>query len=291
MYDRNDPTMPTFDEINEYMNGLEFLPENESYGNPQIEDGKEWVESEATHPVISTQYLRSNGEQWVMLYGYQSDKEAKETENRDWLLRYNCCLVQEKDNAKMKAWAAEQDFSGRNMEYREDCIDFRWNEFPWSHAYKQLKRDEWAFDNGREDYPCGLKVSYDEQLQEEVYGMVDEKDYHSFSAGMPCAEMMETMGLYTAERGLVRRLDNDEVVAVSLSVLEEHGSGLLIKKEVLCDFLRQKRYRLFCYISGNKEVMIGTIRVLHSKNLSACWEMDWKGNWNEVQALRVVDEG
>lgn len=291
MYDRNDPTMPTFDEINEYMNGLEFLPENESYGNPQIEDGKEWVESEATHPVISTQYLRSNGEQWVMLYGYQSDKEAKETENRDRLLRYNCCFVREKDNTKMKAWAAEQDFSGRNMEYREDCIDFRWNEFPWSHAYKQLKRDEWAFDNGREDYPCGLKVSYDEQLQEEVYGMVDEKDYHSFSAGMPCAEMMETMGLYTAERGLVRRLDNDEIVAVSLSVLEEHGSGLLMKKEVLCDFLRQKRYRLYCYISGNKEVMIGTIRVLHSKNLSACWAMDWEGNWNEVQALRIVDKG
>ena len=36
MYDRNDPTMPTFDEIKKYVNGLEFLPENESYGNPQI---------------------------------------------------------------------------------------------------------------------------------------------------------------------------------------------------------------------------------------------------------------
>ena len=134
-----------------------------------------------------------------------------------------------------------------------------------------------------------MKVSYDEQLQEEVYGMIDEKDYHSFSAGMPCAELMETMGLYTAERGLVRRRDdNDEIVAVSLSVLEEHGSGLLIKKDLLCDFLKQKRYRLYCYISGNKEVMLGTMRVLHSKNLSACMTMDWKGNWSVVQGLRIV---
>ena len=286
MYDRNDPTMPSFDEIKDYTRGLAFLPENENRA-AKIEDGKEWVESEASHPVISTQYLRSNGEQWVMLYGYQSDKETVEHENRDRLLRYNCCFVREKDNAKMKAWAAEQDFSGRSMPYHEDNIDFRWNEFPWSHAYKQLKRDEWNFENGREDYPCGVKVSYDEQLQEEVYGMIDEKDYHSFSAGMPCAELMETMGLYTAERGLVRKSDNDEIVAVSLSVLEEHGSGLLIKKDLLCDFLKQKKYRLYCYISGNKEIMLGTMRVLHSKNLSACMTMDGKGNWSVVQGLRI----
>lgn len=287
MYDRNDPTMPTFDEIKEYTKGLEFLPENDSR-KVAIEDGNEWVESEKSHPVISTQFLRSNGEQWVMLYGYQSDKDTVDNENRDRLLRYNCCFVKDKDNAKMKAWAAEQDFSGRDMPYHEDSIDFRWNEFPWSHAYKQLKRDEWVCENGRAEYPCGLKLCYDEQLQEDVYGMIDEKDYHSFSAGMPCAELMKTMGLYTAERGLVRKRDNDEVVAVSLSVLEDHSSGLLIKKDLLCDFLKQKRYRLYCYISGNKEVMLGTMRVLHSKNLSACMAMDWKGNWSIVQGLRIV---
>jgi hypothetical protein len=131
-----------------------------------------------------------------------------------------------------------------------------------------------------------VKVSYDEQLQEEVFGMIDEKGYRIFSAGMPCAELMETMGLYTAERGLVRQRDNDEIAAVSLSVLKEHGSGLLIKKDLLCDFLKQKRYRLYCFISGNKEVILGTMRVLHSKNLSACMTMDGKGNWSVVQGLR-----
>jgi hypothetical protein len=285
MYDRNDPTLPTLDEIKEYTKGLEFLPENDNRA-VTIEDGTEWVESEASHPMISTQYLRSNGEQWVMLYGYQSDKETVDHENRDRLLRYNCCFVKERDNAKMKAWAARQDFSERIMPYHEDSIDFRWNEFPWSHAYKQLKRDEWNNDDGREEYPCGVKVSYDEQLQEEVFGMIDEKGYRIFSAGMPCAELMETMGLYTAERGLVRQRDNDEIAAVSLSVLKEHGSGLLIKKDLLCDFLKQKRYRLYCFISGNKEVILGTMRVLHSKNLSACMTMDGKGNWSVVQGLR-----
>ena len=295
MYDRNDPTMPTFDEIKRYTRGLEFLPENDNCA-VTIDDGEEWINSEESHPTISTQYLRSNGEQWVMLYGYQTDKETKDKEtkdkeNRDRSLYYNCCFVKEKDNAKMKAWAGRRDFSGRNMEYHEDCIDFRWNEFPWSHAYKQLKRDEWVYENGREEYPCGVKVSYDEQLQEEVYGMIDERDYHSFSAGMPCAELMETMGLYTAERGLVRRrYEDDEIVAVSLSVLKEHGSGLLIKKEVLCDFLKQKRYRLYCCISGNKEVMLGNYRVLTSKNLSACLSMDWKGDWSVVQALRIIEQ-
>ena len=287
-YDRNDPTMPTFKEMEESAKGLKFVQEHYTV-YVDMENGREWVDSEATHPVINTEYIDVNGEKWVLLYGYQSDKKAVNKENRDSLLHYNCCFVREQDTSKMTEWATETDFSGRWMEHRADCIDFRWNEFPWSYAYKQLRRDEWVTGNGKNDYPCAVKVAYDEQLQEQVYGMVEERDYHSFSAGMPCAELVETMNLYTAERGLIRRMDNDDIIAVSLSVLKEAGTGLLIKKDVLCSFMKQKNYNLFCYISGTKEIATGNFMVLYSKNISGCTMMNAKGKWNMVQELRLPE--
>ena len=286
-YDRNDPAMPTFAEMQEYVKGLAFLPEVDSKF-VDIKDGHEWVDSEKSHPAVSTQYLDPKGDQWVLLYGFQSDKQEVEKEKRDRLLHYNCCFVKEADADSMKAWAAETDFSSRWMEHRQDCIDFRWNEFPWAAPYKRLNRDAWVEENGRNEYPCAVKVAYDEQLQEEVYGMLDEKEYHSFSVGMPCAELVESMNLYTAERGLIRRMSDDDIVAVSLSVLEERGTGLLIKKDVLCAFMKQKKYRLYCYLSGTKEISAGNYMVLYSKSLSGCMSLDGKGKWETVQKLRSV---
>lgn len=289
MYDRNDPTMPTFKEMEEYTKGLKFLTEHDDMV-VTIGSGKEWVEAEKSHPTINTQYIDESGDVWVLLDGYQSDKIEMDKEQRHWILRYNCCFVLEKDVAKMKSWAAGQDFSGEWMEHRSDCIDFRWNEFPWAHTYKRLDRDAWVKENGLKEYPCAVKVAYDEQLQEEVYGMVEEKDYHSFRVAMPCAELVETMNLYTAERGIIRRMDDDTIAAVSLSVLKQSDSGVLIKKDILCQFMKQRKYRLYCYLSGNKNNSAGSFAVIHSKNLTGCMSMTAKGTWSVVQELKLSEK-
>ena len=289
MYDRNDPTMPTFKEMEEYTKGLEFLTERDEPVST-IDSGMEWVEAEKSHPTINTQYIDENGDVWVLLNGYQSNKIEVNKEQRHRILRYNCCFVIEKDAPKMKSWAADQDFSGEWMEHRSDCIDFRWNEFPWTRAYKRLNRDAWVKENGLTEYPCVVKVAYDGQLQEEVYGMVEEKDYHSFSVAMPCAELVETMNLYTAERGIIRRKDDDSIAAVSLSVLKQSGTGVLIKKDILCQFMKQRKYRLYCYLSGNKNISTGSFVVVRSKNLTGCMEMTAKGTWSVVQKLKLSEK-
>jgi len=284
-YDRNDPTFPKPREIGEYVNGLDFTTEPDM---PYVEvgEGREWVECNETDPPIRPQYIDADGKPWVMLYGYQSDKHEVDKENRDRVVHYNSCFIKEKDNLKMRAWAAEEDFSGGWMEYRQECIDFRWNEFPWSHAYKRLKRDEWVLKNGRIVYPCELKVAYDEQLQEEIYGVTEDRDTQGTSVSMPCAELVESMNLYAAERGLIRKKDDESIVAVSLSLLRGHGTGLLIRKDVLCKFMGRMKYRLYCYISGNKETSASNYLVLHSKVFSACMSMDAKGKWETVQGMR-----
>lgn len=289
-YDRTDPAMPTLSEIRQYAGGLEFQPEID-WPASDNKDGKAWIDDVKTHPGVSKYFYDIEQNPWVMLYGFQSDKQEVDNEKRDRLLHYNCCFVKEGDEKRMSEWAAQKDFSGRWMEYHEDCIDFRWNEFPWSHVYKRLKRDEWVNGEFRNEYPCAVKVAYDEQLQEEVYGMLDTKEYHSFSVAMPCAELVETMKLYAAERGLIRRVSDDQIIAVSLSVLRDGGIGVLIRKDTLCEFMRMKKYRLYCYISGTKEVSLGSYTILKSKNLSGCIRLDEKGKWEIVQALRLVEKG
>ena len=290
-YDRTDPAMPTLSEIRQYVEGLEFRPQYDWWPEGYNKDGEEWIDDVSTNPWVSGNYYDTEKNHWVMLYGIQSDKQEVDNEKRNRLVHYNCCFVKEKDDERMSEWAAQMDFSGRWMEHHEDCVDFRWNEFPWSHTYKRLKWDKWVKGDFRNEYPCGVKVAYDEQLQEEVYGMVDTKEYHGFSVGMPCAELVETMKLYAAERGLIRRVSDDQIVAVSLSVLRDGGIGVLIKKDVLCQFMKMKKYRLYCYISGTKEVSQGSYTILKSKNLSGCICLDEKGKWETVQELRLVENG
>ena len=135
--------------------------------------------------------------------------------------------------------------------------------------------------------PCKVLVAYDEQLQEENYGFLSQEERYSYSASMPCGEMMREMKLYTAERGVVRKVSDDSVVAINMGIIKE-GTGLVVRKDVLCEFMRRKRYHLFTYILGNKQVVAGNMAALESQDLSGCMMMDEDGEVKEVQRLRIV---
>lgn len=288
MYDRFDPTMPSSDEMDDikrfarlgYQESLDLAPNNLSF--------KDWIDSCETNPLVNVCYFDEQGFDWICLYGFNSTENTENNEKRSTLLFYNSSFVREKNSLQMEKWAAEKDFSGRWMEERTDNIDFRWNEMPWSESYKRLGRGDWVKPESYNEYPCELMVAYDEQLQEEVYGFIEKKDYHSFSSAMPCAEMMEVMELYTAERGVVRRKENGEIVALCKSATNLSGIGLIVRKDVLCNFMKKQKYRLFIYISGNKQVREGGYTVLDSVELSGCLNIISKGELRTVQDLRIV---
>ena len=206
------------------------------------------------------------------------------------MLYYNASFVRKTDSKSMEEWAEKQVFSGRWMAERSDCIDFLWNEIPWSDSYKRLNRDQWEEGDQWHPYPCKLLVAYDEQLQEENYGFLHKEENYSYSASMPCGEMMREMKLYTAERGVVRRIEDDSIAAINLNIIKEK-TGLVVRKDILRDYLRKKKYHLYAFILGNKEVRAGSMMVVDSKDLSGCMMMDEKGEWKVVQKLRVIDKG
>lgn len=286
-YERFDPSMPSNREIEIYAKELKLLPEKDEKDWHDEMGIEAWMDSEKTHPLIQMQWLDNQGDQWVRIYGFQSGNHTVDKEKRSGLLYYNCSFVRKKDSKAMTTWAKNQDFSGRWMAERSDCIDFLWNEMPWSDSYKRLGRDAWEGGDDRHNYPCEIKVAYDEQLQEENYGFLGDEDHYSSSVSMPCGEMMRTMQLYTAERGIIRRIKDDMIVAINLSIINE-GIGLLIRKDILCDYMKQMRYHLYCFFHGNKQVTAGSVATINSKNLSACMMMDENGVWKEIQKIRMI---
>lgn len=286
-YERFDPTLPSNKEINEYAMGLQLVPEIDEASKDNVEGVKEWIMAESTHPQVRMQWIDAKGHVWVRIYGFESSKHEFDKEQRELMLYYNSSFVRKADSKDMLAWAEKKDFSGRWMAERTDCIDFLWNEMPWSDSYKRLKRDQWEDGDQRNPYPCKVLVAYDEQLQEENYGFLNKEENYSYSASMPCGEMMKVMKLYTAERGIVRRIGDDEIVAINMGIINER-TGLVVRKDVLCQYLKKQKYHLYCYILGNKEVRVR--KVIDGNDLSGCMMMDEKGNWKTVQKLRVIEK-
>ena len=289
-YDRFDPTLPSNSEVDRYAAKLHLLPEKDDVPSANnIEGFAAWLQAEETNPQVRMQWVDNEGQQWVRIYGYESGEQDHDKEERRTMLLYNTSFVKKNDSKAMQEWAENQDFSGGWMASRSDCIDFLWNEIPWSDSYKRLGRDLWEAGDQWHPYPCKVLVAYDEQLQEENYGFLNKEERYSFSASMPCGEMLREMKLYTAERGIIRRVADDVIVGINLSIINEK-TGLVVRKDILCEYLKKKKYNLYCFILGNKEVRLGSMRVADSRDLSGCMMMNEKGDWKTVQKLRVVEQ-
>lgn len=288
-YDRFDPTMPSNEEIEQYSKEFKLFPEKDVDWHDTISDYNEWILSEASHPVVNMQWTDRNGQEWVRFYGFEMKDHLYADEKRATMLYYNTLFAHKSDVGLLIPWAEEKTFNGRWMEERTDCNEFLWNEMPWSDSYRRLKRDEWTAGDSFNPYPCKLKVAYDEQLQEEVDGFLHQDESFSYSASMPCAEMMQEMNLYTAERGIVRCVVGDSVAAINMSIINR-TTGLLVRKDMLCEFLKKKKYALFTFLLGSKQSGpnkdYATLKGM--EDLSGCMMMNEKGEWKEIQKLRIV---
>lgn len=253
-----------------------------------IKEGKayEWVKDDAKLPEIRFDYQDESGEEWVRLYGYESETIKENKLEIEGFLFFNSHFIKSEDAEEVKLWSSAINFYGRWLREAPDIYQFLWNEYPWSDSYKFIfnegEWDELTTYNG-----CNAKsmLSAIVQLQEDKRGL-DTEDYMS-NAYVPCADMMEKLGLYTAERGVIRTIADDDIVATSFQQLGLLKGGIAIKKKYLNEYLRKTGYKLFYFIMGEKLAkMAATITGEGIKELSACWYLDLDG-WHEVQHIGV----
>lgn len=255
------------------------------YENPfgiDNENGREWVRDNEKVPVVRFEYKDEVGMEWVRLYGYESENVKQNSIEIEGFLFFNSHFVKLEDAEKVIGWAEEKNFYGRWLRESPDIYQFLWNEYPWSDSYKFVFEDgEWE----ESECPVNTMLAAIIQLQEDKKGL-DTEDYLS-NAYLPCADMMNVLGLYAAERGVIRTIADDEIVAASFRQLGLEKGGIAIKKKYLCEYLKKTGYKLFYFIMGEKLAKISTnITSEGIKELSACWYMDVDG-WHEVQHIAV----
>lgn len=246
------------------------------------EKGRDWVKDDEQVPVVRFEYKDDAGTEWIRLYGYESENIKEGLCEIEGFLFFNSHFVKAVDVEKVANWATDKNFYGRWVREAPDIYQFIWNEYPWADSYRFVFEDgEWE----ETDMPVKTMISTIIQLQEDKKGL-DTEDYLS-NAYVPCADMMEVLGLYTAERGIIRSLADDDIVATSFSQMGLENGGIVIKKKYLCEYLKKTGLKLFFFIMGEKLAKISkTITGEGIKELSACWYLDDDG-WHEVQHIAV----
>ena len=283
-YDYFDPSMQ---KVNNQTIGFEIHPLNPL--TIDSSDERVWINNNQVLPNLNLLFKDNLNRDWVLLCGYDSASVDKESFTKEFSLFVNSAFVKKEDNKKYNEWSKTQNFYGRWMPERHDCIDFRWNEYPWSDSFLNYfsQGEDWE-EPYRGDCPVKIMLSYVSQLQEDKRGFDDSKDFSS-TVYMPCPDMMKKMGWYTAERGVIRTLEEDKIVAVDSRLAGIEHSGLLVLKSVLDEYLSHTDYMLAFFILGEKFIHDyngnGTI-----KELSCSISYTKDGGFVEMAPLRVMEK-
>lgn len=271
---RFDPTLDPEQkyEPNAGLSGIEIQPIK---GN----DVENWINKNKFLPDFRCIAKIKDGSEYVMLMGYDLSKE----EPKETFLFSNAGFVRQEDAEKFADWAKDQNFYGRWMPERRGLIEFLWNDYPWADVYKSaIEHETWT---RTQDCPCDMLLSYEAQLQEDWGGIENNYEYLK-TVYMPCAEMMEQMGLYCSEiRGVINALDG------SIAALNtDHGNcinGLFVRRDILNKYLKYNGYVMFYYVLGEKVLNKGGMRPT-MKDLSAAYQYVPENDTITIQPMRVI---
>lgn len=246
-----DPSLRENDTLDDVVKGLFDEYPKDSTIEQNI---KSWIDDEKCMPPFDPIQIDRDGGEWVVLQGYDTRKENDDVEKeqtRERFLYYNTCLVDLKNKTIFAEWAKTANFYGRWMPESTGSIDFLWNDYPWANTYTSSIYEDGYVD---EKIPCDVELTYEAELQEDFRGIQSEENIAS-TVYAPCRDIMESLGLYTAERGIVRKSDNGEIVAINRLVLGESFHGLLIKRTFLNEYLKKQRKCLFYCLLGEKNLI------------------------------------
>lgn len=225
--------------------------------------------------------------EWIVLTCYDGHKTNAESDTvKDLFLFSNAGFIKKDELEIFEKWAKNQNFYGRWMpECRNGSIDYLWNEYPWAPTYKRTIGDIEVFVREYNNKKFHLHLSYEAQLQENWIGL-DENNVNLREASMPNHQMMESLDLYTAERGVIRDKTNHSVVARNFAIGKMNG--LAIRKVYLDKYLSENEMTLVFYSLGEKYVRgkdnYQTLGKRH--DLSGAYYYE-NGRINEIQAMHI----
>lgn len=201
-----------------------------------------------------------NGREWISLYIYQENKFRPgdeeysvsgfpKGEQHVWTIATMYMLPDAKRKYKEKD-LMETKFAKHDSNGMQSCYSLFSREYAWSPGYESEFRKI-----ADEDDESGLNVftAAVNLLWEEEY---DASQDETTSFAIPAGQIIQDMQLYEEETdGIYYR--NGEVVAFDLSLVENEQTEIVLRRDILDEFIRKTGVQAFWTVVGEKQFFIG----------------------------------
>lgn len=200
----------------------------------RIVDFNTLMETENAFPPAIFEKKDDENQIWLQVDGWDNWYEMdgdKPKLGRNFHLQYIGWVVKD-TNEEFIRNAINKLYFDASMMPLENEYEFLWNEYPWAERARIRKYNWEKFPDGKgESMP--IRVC---QLQEEMTA-IEYEARPIPNAYAPNWEFMEKMGLYTAERGVIKTISDNEVVAFDRTLNERGCAGLIIRKDIVDTYL------------------------------------------------------
>lgn len=230
-----DPTLLILDSSNIPLSTIEL--------HSRINSIDDIIQGHESLPKTHLSFTDQNGTIWILISGcdsWSSDdtdfyhRKYLYIEHESWFLRnYSSAL-----NSQLS------DFCTTNYHLlpknSDSQIHFLWNEYPWAERSKRYQYDKW-----QKTYVGNIDVcaAFLTQMQEEYSGIIEDNTRKYSNMRIPTEGVMQSLALYTAERGVIRCKSDKSIGAVNRELIDGKR-GLFMRKDLIDQYLSENNLKL-----------------------------------------------
>ena len=227
---------------------------------------QEWITSEEDLPYIEP-FLKSenpaNKTRWVNLNGYflwqqpfPADVDSSSEDRREIFYMQTGYFVKKDDISTLMLWAEGVDFWGRWMPDPADSSQMFLGEYGWSPVYKFFDSPYYGGSHWKtpdHNCPASVRVASEEFLSKSSGFDCSVKD--SYTLQVPIFDLIEKTGLQWSGVDANFVDGNGELACFDPTVQEDGPSSILVREDLLQEYLSEQGLVLFWILIGEKRVL------------------------------------
>ena len=229
-----------------------------------------WLKTEDDIPNVEhlLQVSRGkDGDKWFVAEGYFNwqqdhpvDEDPYENPLRDLWIACRGYFVRRQDVDDFLEWAKGTDFSGRWMREPTEVSlsDMYLGEFMWAPAFDDFMKESESYRNdigGGDEKECPVTIQTASLRYYTEHGGFDCSVEDGYSLYIPHPDLVARNGLEWAASGTDFVNGQGDVVAFDPTVYENGPSALLLREDVLSNYLRDEQVTLCWMIMGEKSIV------------------------------------
>ncbi|MDE0260122.1 MAG: ATP-binding protein [Gammaproteobacteria bacterium] len=235
----------------------------DSWGDPDAP--RDWVTNRNDFPVVERLLVVTNpddGLRWLNGRGFfrwkqptPTDRESIDVERRELWCKCTGYLIQAGDAETFLRWANEIDFWDDRMPEASSTNHAFLGEHAWAPASRYFEKPYYGDDGWHQPAGCPVKLRTVTREYLREHGGFDCSIDESYTLRLPDVDLVSGLGIRWSGRGADFVDDADRVAAQDPTVHSEGPSALLLREDVLGEFLASEKLTICWTVVGEKRVI------------------------------------